>query len=43
MSSENIRHLTYYHVLAMLAVGGLSKDVVLETVGNLGSGRLGGE
>lgn len=35
--------LTHDHVLAVLAVGGLSKDVVLEAVVDLGSGWLGGQ
>ncbi len=42
-SQEEIEHLTHYHVLAVLAVGGLAKDVVLETVRNLRPGRLGGQ
>lgn len=30
-------------MLAVLAVGGFAKDMVLETVGNLRSERLGGQ
>lgn len=37
------RHLTHDHVLAVLAVGGLAKDVVLEAVGDLRPGGLGGQ
>lgn len=40
---DRTEHLTHYHVLAVLAVGGLAKHVVLETVGDLRSGRLGGQ
>lgn len=42
-SGEWIEHLTHYHVLAVLAVGGLAKDMVLETVVNLRLGRLDGQ
>lgn len=35
--------LTHYHVLAVLAVGGLAKDMVLETVGDLRLERLYGQ
>lgn len=35
--------LTHYHVLAVLAVGGFAEDVVLETVVDLRSERLGGQ
>ena len=38
-----IGNLTHYHVLAVLAVGGLAKDVVLKTVVDLGSWRLDGQ
>lgn len=35
--------LTHYRVHAVLTVGGFAKDVVLEAVGNLGVGGLGGQ
>lgn len=35
--------VSHYHVLAVLAVGGFTKDMVLETVVNLRSGGLGGQ
>lgn len=42
-SRKETEHLTHYHVLAVLTVGGLPKDMVLEAVCNLRSGRLGGQ
>lgn len=38
-----MQHLTYDHVLAVLAVGGLSKNMVLEAVGDLRLGGFGGQ
>lgn len=42
-NKKSRKHLTHYHMLAVLAIGGFAKDMVLETVVNLRSERFGGQ